>query len=313
MKRLSSSLTAASAVIALAVSGFVPAPASVSLFSGAAEARPPSQGSSKGQRGKPRGGAKAKAPAGKQAAKSGKKRSRKAAGKSSKPKTTTVASKAAGTSRPVSKAGNRLAGRYDTKAAIAVTGANMNLSAGSARPSPPPLPPRAAQMTRNKGKAAASPAKQAAKSRKKGARRAQGKTSKPKTTSVAGKQAGPSRSKTKPGKGKTANVAAKPALAVPSYLAAAAPTTPPPVPPRVAQSPRKTGKAAASPAMQAAAKARKEGRTASDISSVVTRIYRPLGGGAPITAQKPQQAKQGKKSKFYFNPFRGLFGGGNKK
>lgn len=313
MKMLSASFTATSAAIALAVSGFVPAPSSVSLFSSAAHAGPPSQGSSKGSRGKQRGGKKGKAPAAKNAKNAQKKGTRKASGKSSKPKTTAVTSKAPAADPPRrdSASGKRMAANYSTMAGVANTAVNMGLSAGSAgsvgRGPPPPLPPRA------KGKAAAEPAKQAAKTQKRGKRRAEGKSSKSKTDRVGAKQAGPSRQGTKRGKRKVANISAKRGLAVPRHLAAAAPTTSPPVPTRVAQSPRRTQKATASPEMQASSRARKQTRVTSETSSVMTRAIRPLGGGDPITPARPPQAKQGKKSRFYFNPFRGWFGGGKKK
>ncbi|MBE5075031.1 hypothetical protein IM511_12110 [Erythrobacteraceae bacterium E2-1 Yellow Sea] len=170
---------------------------------------------------------------------------------------------------------------------------------------------RGKQRKVSKGKAPAG--KQAAKTRKKGARKASGQSSKPKTKRVAAREAGPSRKRTPRGKRKAATMAAKPGLAVPTRLAAAAPTTPPPVPPRAAPSQRKKAKAKAPPpAKQATSRERKEKRVASATSSVMTRAVRPLGGGAPITPPSPQKSKQGKKSKFYFVPFRNWFGGGKK-
>jgi hypothetical protein len=185
--------------------------------------------------------------------------------------------------------------------AAATAAVDMGLSAGSARPSPPPLPPRA------KGKRAASPQKQAAKTRKKATRADGGQTSGSKTRRVAGKRPGASRQRTRRGKNRNANLAAKSGVPA-SVAAAAAPNTPT----RTAQSPRKKRKATVSPATQAASKARKETRIASEASSLVTRTLRPIGGGAPITPPKQQQSKQGKKSRFYFIPFRGWFGGGKK-
>lgn len=298
----SRSLTAAGALIAVVLSGFVPAPASVSLFGAAAEAKQPRQGGPKGKSKKPRARTKGKAPAEKQAAKAQKNGTRKNSNKSSKPKTKAVAGKAAGTSRPVLQAGNRKAGTFE-----AMAGARRN---------PPPLPPRAAQTTRDKGKAPASPAKQVAKSQKKAARRGKGETSTNRKALAGGRPAGSAPRKTRNGKGKRANLAAKPGLAIPMSLLRSPPTSPPPpppLPPRLAQSPHKTGKTKAPPAMQTASKVRKEARIASEASSVMTRVAQPLGGGAPITGTQAQQAKPGKKYRFYFNPFRGLFNRGKKK
>ena len=125
MKMLSASLTATSALVALVVSGFVPAPASVSLFGSAAEAKQPRQGSPKAKGKKPRTRAKGKAPATKQAAKSRKQGARKATDKSSKPKTTALASKPPTTapSRQKSAAGKRLGAKYATMGAAATAAA----------------------------------------------------------------------------------------------------------------------------------------------------------------------------------------------
>lgn len=311
MRMLSASLTATSALIALVASGFVPAPASVSLFGSPAEARQPGKGPTKGKSKKPRVRGKAKAPAGKQAANAQKKAERKRGKKQAKSGTTKRDRKggAPAGSGVADKAGSRLAGRYTTMAGVATVGANMGLSAGSvaaASRDTPPLPPTPAPSPGAKARPAA--AKQAANSRKKATRADGGKTARSKTGRVAGKPAGPSRKRTRRGKNRNATVDA--ISGVPASTAAApAPNSPT----RTAQSPRKKRKATGSPAKQAASKARKEDRIASEASSMVTRAFLPIGGGAPIAAPAQQQSKSGKKSRFYWVPFRNWFGGGKKK
>ncbi|OBV10160.1 hypothetical protein I603_2478 [Erythrobacter dokdonensis DSW-74] len=71
-------------------------------------------------------------------------------------------------------------------------------------------------------------------------------------------------------------------------------------------------KATAPPAKQAASKARKEDRIASEASSMVTRAFSPIGGGAPISAPAQQQSKSGKNSRSLWTRLRNWFGGGKK-
>jgi len=310
MRMLSASLTATSAVIALALSGYVPVPASVSLFGSAAQAKQPRQGSPKAKGKKPRTRAKGKAPAAKQQAKSRKQGTRKASGQNARPRTTALASKPPARSAPrkVSRAGARHAANLEAKAVAVRAATAMGLSVGqTGAAGPTAARPTAAKPTgqRARPKRAAAPAKQAAKARKNDERRIKGANARPRQNRVARGPAGRSRTWADPGNRKLARMIAR--LGRPPNYA------PPqlPAPPRAATSPRRTAKASAPPARQRASIASKESRNASKASSTITRLQ-PLGGGAPITAAQAPRAKQGKKSRFYFNPFRGWFGGGKK-
>ncbi len=176
-------LTASTAAMALAIGGFVPAPTSVNIFLGAAEAAPGgSQGSRQSSK-KKRSGKKKKASASRSRANGAKKSSRKAAGKSSKAGPSRVAGKTVSPKRTKSKPGNRNAGTFTAHAAAATT--TMNLLAV---PNSAPRPGRAAAPPRQGAKKQAPAAKRAQAGTKKTQRRAENKTSK-----TAANPAGPGR------------------------------------------------------------------------------------------------------------------------
>jgi hypothetical protein len=296
MNMLSASLAATSAVIALAGSGFVPAPASVSLFTSAAEAKQPRTSQTKGKSKQPRVRAKAKHSAASKRAQDRKQAARQAQGNTSKPPKlthTAVSPPADGPTAQVKGKGRTVRFKDVPGKGIAATGQ-------------PPATGKAGPSWTTKRKAVASSGKTQAQAGKNGTRRTKGATSRGKTRQLSGKRPGGSRARTKSGKGKAATYAGKaatpPSAATPSTTAQS----------RTARAPRRKAKTNASPAMRAASRAGKQKRIASEASSMVTRTVRPLGGGAPITAARAPQARQGKKSRFYFNPFRSWFGGGKK-
>lgn len=175
-------LTGISLAVALTMGGFVPAPASVSVFAGAAEA---ANGSSQGSRKKAtkRKGKKKKAPAAKSAANGAKKAARTATRKTSKKGPSRVAGKSASPKSSKSKQGRRNAGTFTGHAAAAVAGNGL-----LAVPTPAPRPGRAAAPPRKAAKKQAPPAKKAQATAKKTQRQAQNKTSK-----TAANPAGPGR------------------------------------------------------------------------------------------------------------------------
>jgi hypothetical protein len=232
--------TAVSVAIAMTMGGFVPAPASVSIFAGAAEA---ANGNSQGSRKpKQRSGKKKKASASKNRANGAKKAERVATRANAKAGLSRVAGKTSGPKRKKSERGKRHAGNFTGHAAAAAT---MNLLAV---PNQSPRPGRAVAPPRQGAKKQAPPAKRVQASAKKTQRQAQNKTSK-----TAANPAGPN-------------------------------------------------------------------RPISEASIVLPRL--PTAGGAVETtarveratqaAIRTERARQGKKSRFYFNPFRGWFGGSKK-
>lgn len=310
MKMLPASLTATSALLALVVSGFVPAPAAVSLFAAAAEAKQPRQGKTKGTKAKPRARNKGKASAANQAAKSRKQGARKASGQSARPRTTALASRppARSAARRVARTGARHAANMEAEAIAVRAAIAMGLSDGQANAARPAAArPAAARPTeqRARPKRAATPARQAAKARKMDERRLMGVNAKPRWRPGAFGPDNPPKISVDPGNRKLRMTGAR----LRSQLGYA--PRPLPVPPRAAPSPRRVTKAPAPPAKQRASIASKQSRNASQASSTLTRVL-PLGGGAPITATQAPRPKQGKKSRFYFNPFRGWFGGSKK-
>lgn len=132
MKTLPTFLTAASALMALVASGFVPAPASVSLFAAAAEAKQPRPGQTKAKSQKPRLRGKAQHSAASKRAQERKQSAREARGLTSKPKTDQVAARQAGPSPQRTLGG---------KATIAIMGAKPGFATSIAAPTTPPLPP----------------------------------------------------------------------------------------------------------------------------------------------------------------------------
>ena len=164
-------LTASAAAMALAIGGFVPAPASVNIFLSAAEAAPGgSQGSRQSSK-KKRSGKKKKASASKSRANGAKKATRAATGTNAKAGPSRVAGKTASPKRKKRKPGKRNAGTFTGHAAAAAT---MSLLAV---PNPTQRPGRAAAPPRQGAKKAAPPAKRAQASTKKAERRAGNKTS----------------------------------------------------------------------------------------------------------------------------------------
>lgn len=300
MKMLPASLTATSALLALVASGFVPAPASVSLFAAAAEAKQLRQGKTKGTKAKPRARNKGKAPAANQVAKSRKQGARKASGQSARPMTTALASRppARSAARRVARTGARHAANMEAEAVAVRAAMALGLSDGQANAARP-------TGQRARPKRAAAPAKQAAKARKMDERRLMGVNAKPRWRPGAFGPDNPPKIWVDPGNRKLRMMGAR--LGSPPNYA------PPllPVPPRAAPSPRRTAKAAAPPAKQRASIASKQSRNASQASSTLTRVL-PLGGGAPITTAQAPRPRQGKKSRFYWIPFRNWFGGGKK-
>ncbi len=165
-------ITGISLAVALAIGGFVPAPAAVSVFVGAAEA---ANGNSLGSRKKStkRKGRKKKAPAAKNAANGAKKTTRSATRKTSRTGPSRVARKSASPKSSTSKQGKRNAGRFKRHASAPAVGSGL-----LAVPNPAPRPGRAAAPPRQGAKKQAPPARQARANAKKTQRQAQNKTSK---------------------------------------------------------------------------------------------------------------------------------------
>ncbi len=176
-------LTASAAAVALAIGGFVPAPTSVNIFLGAAEAaQGSSQGSRQSSKSKKRKTKKKKASASKSRANGAKKATRAATGTNAKAGPSRVAGKTASPKRKKSKRGKRNAGNFTGHAAAAAT---MNLLAV---PNPATRPGRAVAPPRQGAKKQAPTAKRAQAGAKKTQRRAENKTSK-----TAANPAGPGR------------------------------------------------------------------------------------------------------------------------
>lgn len=153
-----SAITMASALLALVVSGFVPAPAAISVMSGTAQAAQPTAAPKpKPKTRKTRKKKKKKANASQRASQSAKKGARAAEGKTSKPKVATKGKKRSGKKGRKTRKGKRASGTFTTLAQVAVIGSELGLSdsaaTGGARSRS-----RAARM---KPKAVASPATRA--------------------------------------------------------------------------------------------------------------------------------------------------------
>ena len=207
-------------------------------------------------------------------------------------------------------------------------------SAEAAQPSNGSRKGKKKKKSRNRKKKKTSEQKQAAKAQKSATRAAKSQPSKPATKRVARKAPSRKSKREKSGDRSNGNFTAHAqaalagvnmGLSVGRGQAFGDPA--PPLPPR-AQPSRKKLKKKAPVGRQAAASAKKAERQAtgkttkaalapnnarnsgggqSQASSVVTRQVR--GDGATQIAARAQKQKGGRKMKFYFNPFKGLFGG----